>query len=183
MIIVYRRLNLEELSKYRKEMKDNRDNFLICEDEQSKLKARDCQTILIAIDNILTRCTNNNSDLIKEWLKIAQNNYWIKQRGSCDPNCDCAFESPLQEDDFYECLTIEELYNELTKANWVLGQPFYYQNLCFINQINAGDEFLVIRDTIEFESITASAFSFEKFSQWIERVFKASEKQLKELNY
>ena len=123
------------------------------------------------------------NELIKQWLKIAQNNIWIKQRGSNDPNDSCAFEPKLTEKDFYECKNIVDLYNELIQGNWVLGQPFYYKDLCFINQVNGSDEFLVIRKNIEFESITPSAFSFEKFKKWLKRVFKASDKQLTMLEY
>lgn len=80
------------------------------------------------------------SSRVEIWLSIAQQNAWIRQRGSGDANDICAFEPPLTEQDFYECESIEELYDLLTQGNWILGQPFYFQNLCFVNQINAGDE-------------------------------------------
>lgn len=124
-----------------------------------------------------------SKELIKIWLKIAQNNPCIRQRGSHLVNNDCAFEEPLGEGDFVECLSIESLYNELTKANWILGQPFYYKNLCFINQINGGDEFMVIRDNIDFESITAHVYSLEEFKGFVNSVLKASEEQLLKLDY
>lgn len=95
-----------------------------------------------------------------------------------DPNDDCAFEDPLTPKDFCECKTVEELYSQLTQGNCILGQPFYFKNLCFINQVNAGDEWLVIRDCVPFESLTASAMEYEEFKDWIECVFKASEEQL-----
>ena len=79
--------------------------------------------------------------------------------------------------------TIRELYNKLTRGNWTLGHPFFFQNLCFINQVNAGDEWLVIRDTIEFESLTASAMVYEEFKDWIDCVLNASEEQLQKLEY
>jgi hypothetical protein len=65
----------------------------------------------------------------------------------------------------------------------MLGQPFYFQNLCFINQINAGDEWLVIRDGIAFESLTAGAMGYEEFRDWIECVFTATEEELRRLEY
>ncbi|MFW9874227.1 MAG: hypothetical protein ACFFG0_14070 [Candidatus Thorarchaeota archaeon] len=74
-----------------------------------------------------------NENLINMWLEIAQNNVWIRQRGSFDPNDDCAFEDPLTLEDFYECKTIEELYSKFTQTNCILGQPFYFKNPCFIN--------------------------------------------------
>jgi len=120
---------------------------------------------------------------VEIWLSIAQQNPWIRQRGSGDANDICAFEPPLTQQDFYECLSIEELYDLLTQGNWILGQPFYFRNLCFVNQINAGDEWLVIRDGIGFESLTAGAMEYEEFKDWIECVFKATEEDLRRLDY
>jgi hypothetical protein len=120
---------------------------------------------------------------IENWLSIAQRNIWIRQRGSGDVNDMCAFEPPLKEQDFYQCHSITELYDYLTQGNWILGQPFYYRNLCFINQINAGDEWLVIRDGLAFESLTAGAIEWEEFRDWIECVFNATEEQLQKLEY
>ena len=120
---------------------------------------------------------------VEKWLSIAQQNVWIRQRGSGDANDMCAFEPPLTEHDFYQCHSIQELYNLLTQGNWILGQPFYFRNLCFINQINAGDEWLVIRDGLAFESLTAGAMQYEEFKDWIDCVFNATEEQLRELEY
>ena len=121
--------------------------------------------------------------IIEKWLSIAQQNPWIRQRGSGDANDTCAFEESLSEHDFFQCNTVEELYNFLVHGNWILGQPFYFKNLCFINQINAGDEWLVIRDGIAFESLTAEAMEYEEFRDWLECVMKATEEDLKNLTY
>ena len=121
--------------------------------------------------------------VIEKWLSIAQQNPWIRQRGSGDANDICAFEEALSELDFFQCGTIAELYSFLVRGNWMLGQPFYFQNLCFINQINAGDEWLVIRDRIAFESLTAEAMGFEEFKEWVKRVMNATEEDLRNLTY
>ncbi len=121
--------------------------------------------------------------VIEKWLSIAQQNPWIRQRGSQDANDTCAYEEPLNEHDFFQCGTIAELYSFLSRGNWMLGQPFYYQNLCFINQINAGDEWLVIRDGLAFESLTAGAMEYQEFKEWVKRVMKATEEDLRNLTY
>jgi hypothetical protein len=120
---------------------------------------------------------------VEKWLSIAQQSVWIRQRGSKNPEDICAFEPRLNEQDFFQCGSIPELYNLLTQGNWILGQPFYYRDLCFINQINAGDEWLVIRDGLAFESLTAGAMKYEEFRDWIECVFNATEEQLRRLEY
>ena len=121
--------------------------------------------------------------MIEKWLSIAQQNPWIRQRGSSDANDTCAFEPPLSEQDFFQCNTVVELYNYLVRGNWMLGQPFYFKNLCFINQINAGDEWLVIRNGIAFESLTAGAMGYEQFRDWIKCVMNATDEDLKNLEY
>jgi hypothetical protein len=55
--------------------------------------------------------------------------------------------------------------------------------LCFIQQVNGGDEWLVIKDTFSFESITYSAMGEEEFREWFERVQQATNEQLKNLEY
>jgi len=120
---------------------------------------------------------------VERWLSIAQQNVFIRQRGSKDENDICAFEPALTYEDFFQCRSLVELYSYLTQGNWILGQPFYFQNLCFINQINAGDEWLVIRNGLAFESLTAGAMEYEEFRDWIQCVFKATEEQLRILKY
>ncbi len=125
----------------------------------------------------------HQSVIVEKWLSIAQQNPWIRQRGSGDANDTCAFEEALTELDFFQCNTVEELYSYLVRGNWMLGQPFYFKNLCFINQINAGDEWLVIRDGIAFESLTAGAMVYPEFKDWIKRVMKATDEDLRNLTY
>ena len=60
--------------------------------------------------------------MVSKWLSIAQQNVWIRQRGSKDPNDMCAFEDSLTEQDFFQCYTIEELYDRLTLGNWKLKE-------------------------------------------------------------
>ena len=60
----------------------------------------------------------------------------------------------------------------------------FYKNACFINQVNGGDEWLVIRDDIAFESFTMRRFSQDGIlEKYIERFLKASKEELESLNY
>ena len=94
------------------------------------------------------------SDLIQTWIKIGKKNPWIRQVGSGNPEDSCAFEKPFGKSYFYECKTLDELKEKFAHGNWCLGQAFYFQNLCFINQIDGGDEWLTIKDDWAFESIS-----------------------------
>ena len=113
-------------------------------------------------------------DLISSWVAKGLENPWIKK----------AWDPPFNNQSFVACGTPLELATWFWHGNWSLGSAFIFANLCFINQVDGGDEWLVIRDDIVFESITAKAMlNHETFKEWIERVLKATEKQLKELTY
>ena len=85
---------------------------------------------------------------IDTWERIGKNNIWI-----------CEADDPVfDKRSIYECFSIQELKEKFDHGNWCLGQGFSYKNLCFINQIEAGDEFLTIKDDEAFESITTRAF-------------------------
>jgi hypothetical protein len=81
---------------------------------------------------------------IPTWLKIGKENPWIRQAG--DP--------PFDTRSFYACVHDDELLDKFAHGNWCLGQAFYRGDLCFIQQRNGGDEWLVIKQDVPFESIS-----------------------------
>ena len=111
-------------------------------------------------------------DRVDVWWKIGLKNCWIV--GAYDPS--------WTRKSFSKCETVEELIEHFDHGNWCLGQAFYYKNICFINQVNAGDEWLVIRDDIPFESITARRM-LDKIPEFIERIRRATPEQLRRLEY
>ena len=117
----------------------------------------------------MTTATSN----IKDWVKLGKRNPWIRE--ATDPK--------FTERSFKECKDFEELNEQLKHGNWTTGQAFYLDNYCFIQQVNGGDEWLVIKDNFSFESITYSAMGEEGFKNWFDRVKKATNEQLKQLEY
>lgn len=118
--------------------------------------------------------TLSEQELLEMWLVIGANNYWIRQ--TSDP----AFDKSM----LINCHTLEILENFFRAGNWCLGQGFYYRNLCFINQINSGDEWLTIKDNYAFESISfLPCIKQGRFYDLMERLLKASEQDCKNLNY
>lgn len=107
------------------------------------------------------------------WVAIGKRNPWV--RGAYDPRFDLS--------QLHEKRTIEELYNHFQHGNWCLGDAPYYQNLCFINQVDGGSEYMVIRDDIAFESLTAERYTLEKLTDFITRAQKATVEQLRKLEY
>ena len=116
---------------------------------------------------------SDEQDLIVKWLKIGNHNPWI--RYADDP--------PFTKESFCRCETLEELFSEISKGNYCLAQAFYLGNIAFINQIDGGDEWLVIRNALPFESITARYFNFDKFAEFYNRIRKATDEMLKKLEY
>jgi len=74
----------------------------------------------------------------------------------------------------------ETLKKFFKSGNWCLGQGVIYQNLCFINQINGGDEWLTIKDfgneIRKFESISWKLIIDrdlgEEFERYLDRLLK-----------
>lgn len=116
----------------------------------------------------------DTKDLIREWIQIGSSNSWIKY--ACDP--------PFNELSFCECFSMEELEEKLENGNWCLGAAFFYKNLCFINQVDGGDEWLTIKDDYAFESFTFSRIIRDgRFKEYIERLLAATREQCLELEY
>jgi hypothetical protein len=79
---------------------------------------------------------------------------------------------------------LEQLELIFQYGYWCLGQGFYYRNLCFINQIDGGDEWLTIKDDYAFESITfARIIGDGEFNAYIKRLLNATKEQCINLAY
>lgn len=83
-------------------------------------------------------------ELLNVWESIGKKNHWIRQ----------AYDPPFDKSCLRKCNSLEELQAFIAHGNWCLGQGFYYKNICFINQIDGGDEWLAIKDNYDFESFT-----------------------------
>ena len=104
-------------------------------------------------------------ELLTSWLAIGKRNYCINR--ASDP------EFTLQS--LSKCETIEELKTNIGQGNWCTGQGFYYENLCFINQVNGGDEWLTIKEDLAFESFTFERIIKDgEFESRIENLLNAS---------
>jgi hypothetical protein len=113
---------------------------------------------------------------IPTWLKIGKKNIWIQE----------AWDPPFTTGSFSECKTIDELIEKFDHGNWCLGQAFYFGDICFINQIDGGDEWLVIKQDCAFESFTTRLMIHDNvypFARLIEDIQKATIEQCKKLEY
>lgn len=111
------------------------------------------------------------------WIDIGRKNPWI--RAASDP----VFNSQS----FHECASDDELLDKFAHGNWSLGQAFHIGDLCFINQVDGGDEWLTIKQNQAFESIsfgTIIARSGRPAAQEIlDQIRAATIEQCRSLNY
>jgi hypothetical protein len=121
-------------------------------------------------------------ELKQIWLNIGQKNPWIRE----------AYDPPFTIESFSgeaACETVQELVRGILRGNWCLGTVFHHEDICFINQVEAGDEWLTIKGKTPFESITfqTSNESYEEAEQrackTIERIRKATEEQCRKWEY
>jgi hypothetical protein len=97
---------------------------------------------------------------IDQWLQIGQRSRHLENAG--DP--------PFTRESFARCSTLDELEDRISSGNWSLGTAFYYRDLCLINQVDGGDEWLTIRSfTDEDGETTSIAFETFIFGPFIER--------------
>lgn len=114
------------------------------------------------------------TDLRRAWFQIGRENAWIRD----------AYDPPFLIDGFVGCYSVEELEERIGHGNWSLGTSFYYRDLCFIQQVNGGDEWLTIRYGIAFESITfGPIIERGEFASLVRRLLAASEEQCQALTY
>jgi len=113
-------------------------------------------------------------DLIETWEAIGFANPWIAEAN--DP--------PFSKHMLVRVNTLQQLELIFQYGNWCLGQGYYFKNLCFINQINGGDEWLTIKDDYAFESITFNRIIREgEFLRYIQRLLNANKDQCIHLEY
>ncbi len=107
----------------------------------------------------------NPADPVKTWLEVGRENRWIGR--ACDP--------PFTRRSFTRCADASELKARLAHGNWCLGSAFSLGDLCFIEQVGGGDEWLVIKQNVAFESISAARMIEEgTFDEFLARVSAAS---------
>ncbi|SEN01072.1 hypothetical protein SAMN05192574_102167 [Mucilaginibacter gossypiicola] len=112
--------------------------------------------------------------LLDKWEAIGKKNRWIRE--AHDP----AFDKYM----LVRCATAAELEAGLKQGNWCLGQGFHFKNLCFINQIDGGDEWLTIKDDYAFESFTFSRIIERgEFKDYLQRLLNATKEQCINLEY
>ncbi|WP_433269000.1 DUF3846 domain-containing protein [Actinosynnema sp. CS-041913] len=113
-------------------------------------------------------------ELREVWYQLSLANPWIA----------AADDPPFTRSSFVGCYSVEELAEQIGHTSWSLGTAFYYRDLCFINQVDGGDEWLTIRHGVVFESITFMPYiEASTFASLIARLLAASKEACLRLEY
>ena len=113
-------------------------------------------------------------DPIAIWLAVGEANRWIRR--ACDP--------PFTRRSFERCADASELQTRLAHGNWCLGQAFFLSDLCFIQQVGGGDEWLIVKENVAFESASCGhMIASGTFDSFLARIQAASVEQCKALDY
>jgi hypothetical protein len=116
----------------------------------------------------------NSADPIATWLVLGEANRWVRR--ACDPH--------FTRSSFTRCADAAELIARLAHGNWCLGQAFYLGDLCFIEQVGGGDEWLVIKQNVAFESAScAHMIATGTFDAFLARIAAATLEACAALTY
>jgi len=120
----------------------------------------------------------------KEAYKIGMENGWCSGKYAEQDGNFIVEEDRLNKKSVLAIDNIATLKAFFKQGNWCLGQAVIYKSLCFIQQVNGGDEWLVIKcgqdSVFSFESWSCSRMDIGKE---IKKVLKATDEQLKRLEY
>ncbi len=114
------------------------------------------------------------NDPIATWLALGHDNIWISR----------AWDPPFDRKSFHRCADRAELLAKMEHGNWCLGQSFWLGDLCFIQQVDGGDEWLTIKQNVAFESVTFRAMIRSgRFESFLDRIEQATLEQCRQLEY
>jgi hypothetical protein len=114
------------------------------------------------------------ADPIATWVAVGHANRWIRR--ACDP--------PFTRASFVACADAAELEARLAHGNWCLGSAFWLGDLCFIEQVGGGDEWLAIKQNVAFDSASCGAMiASGTFDDFLSRIGAATPEACATLTY
>jgi len=130
----------------------------------------------------------NDEEFKEECYRIGMKNQWCSGRAAMRDGNLIMEGDRLNRNSFTVFDNLDKLKEDFEKGNWCLGQAFTYNDLCFIQQVDGGDEWLAMKrfgdEVVSFDSITWMAVirdgSFESYFAQLE---KATRQQCESRTY
>lgn len=112
---------------------------------------------------------------LETWYGLGMQNPWIRE--ASDP--------PFDYDSFAPVASVTELEERLLRGGcWSVGVAFYLGDICFINQSEGGDEWLVIKQDTAFESFSGiPMIKSGRLAEAVECIQRATTEQCRALEY
>lgn len=110
--------------------------------------------------------------LIDAWVTIGQMNPWIRNADEDGGLFDHRFFEGREVD------SLENLAEKLRERGQYCGVVHYYKDLCFIQQVDRGDEWLGIKGALPFESWSFQTSWTSELVSRFEKIMEATEEQL-----
>jgi hypothetical protein len=132
--------------------------------------------------------TDSQKEFIEMCYKIGMKNGWCSGRYAIQDGDYITEEDRLNRNSFKVYTDLEELKETLSHSNWQLGESCIYHDLCFMNQVSGGGEWLTIKrfgdEAIAFESMSMALICKDgKFEKTISRLEAATKEQCQTLTY
>jgi len=119
--------------------------------------------------------------------KLGMMNGWCSGRYAMENGNFIVEEDRLNKNSCSTITNLDGLYNFFKHGNWCLGDTAIHKNLCFIQQIDGGDEWLTIKnfpdEAIAFESISFDGMCYEEFENVMEHLLKATKGECTHLEW
>ncbi|MBW1860327.1 MAG: hypothetical protein JRI70_09725 [Deltaproteobacteria bacterium] len=128
------------------------------------------------------------TQFIEECYQIGMRNGWCSGKFAQMDGDYIVEEDRLNKNSFKIYADLEELKDVLSRSNWCLGTSCVYHDLCFMNQVDGGGEWLTIKrfddEVIAFESMSMSIIvEAGEFEDTIQRLEAATKEQCRTYTY
>ena len=128
--------------------------------------------------NVIMYGNKKEKEFWKRAYNLGMKNGWCSGRYTIEDGGFIVEEDRLNEN---SCIVVDELkkiYKFFKHGNWCLGQSVIYRELCFIQQVDGGDEWLTIKnfgdEAVAFESISFEGMDYEEFADVLRHLLKAT---------
>lgn len=137
---------------------------------------------------LIPEITDSQKEFIEMCYKIGMKNGWCSGQYAIQDGDYIVEEDRLNKNSFKIYTDLEELKETLSRDNWCLGTSCIYNDLCFMNQVDGGGEWLTIKrfgdEAIAFESMSMSLIIKDgEFEETISRLEAATKKQCQTWTY
>lgn len=107
------------------------------------------------------------------WYEIGIKNPWVR----------AAYDPPFKRNSIYPVETAEQLAEWVAETGWCIGAARWWDDQCWINQIEGGSEWMVIKQDVAFESMSGYLMGPTQILQAIRAIAGVDVESCRKLTY